>query len=152
VSSKTEWFGGLLIVGLSIGLGALMFAPDPKPPIVNNTIDTVTVTVIDYIDREPVIIQKIVTLRDTIFVESGDTVTTEVAQLDTVFSDSASISVDYFVTPRVFKVNYTPAPIQVKEIRITNTEYIDTHKKWDRFRIGAYSGVLGTALLFFLVK
>lgn len=152
MSKKAEWVGMILIVILSVIVGAMMFSPDPQPPEVITNVDTVTVTVIDYIDQDPIVIEKIVTLRDTIFIESGDTVATEVAQLDTVFSDSSKISIDYFVTPRAFKVDYTPAPIKVKEIHITKTEYIDTHKRWDNFKTGTTVGIVITAIIVYLVK
>lgn len=136
-------------------IGALAFAPDAPPPRVVTETDTVAVTIIDYIDKDPIIIEREVAIRETIYVSvGGDSVETEVAELDTVFSDSAQISINYYVKPRVFQVQYFPAPVEVRKITITreNTTYVDTSLWWDKAMYGYVSGVISTAILVYLVK
>lgn len=153
--SKSEWLGAILIVVLSMIIGAIAFAPDAPPPRVVTETDTVAVTIIDYIDKDPIVIEREVAIRETIYVSvGGDSITTEAATIDTLFSDSAYIAVSYFITPRVFKIDYTPAPVEVREITITkeHTAYVDTSAWWDKAKYGFGVGLTTTALLVSLLK
>ena len=152
---RGEWATALIIVGLSIIVGALMFAPEPLPPTVITEVDTVETIVVEYIPQDPIVIEHIVEVKDTVYITvGGDSIDTEYASLDTAFEDSARLSIDYFITPRVFSVEYMPAPIKVKEIIITKdqTVYVDTSAWWDRFDYGAYTGIATSAILVYLLK
>ena len=150
-------FKNILIFILLVSvLGFLIFwqSPDTTPPTVITNIDTVETIIIEYQPQDPIYIEKKVYIKDTVYVSGVDTITTEVAGLDTTFSDSAQLSLDYYIRPSVFQLRYTPAPIKTKEIVITkeNITYVDTSKWYDRFDYGAYTGIATSAVLVFLLK
>ena len=129
----------------------------PVEPEIRTIESKITITDIDtlYIQQSPIYIEKKVFLVDTVYVsETGEETETESASLDTTFTDSARLEVTYFITPRVYEVNYRPARVQERTIREVETVYIDSsvHLWWDTYRWGATSGVVATALLTFLVK
>jgi hypothetical protein len=151
MKSNIQWVLIAILVVVSIFL--FVSQPDPPPP------ETITVTKTDtltqYIESDPIIIEKQVTVRDTIYIDAeGDSIQTEVARLDSSFDSGAELSVSYFISPRVFKVDLIEAPIEVKTItnNVTVTEFVDNHPKWDRFKYGLWSGIATTALVIFLVK
>ena len=150
-------FKNILIFILLVSiLGFLIFWPEhePLPPTVITTVDTVESIVIEYIDQDPIYIEKKVYIKDTVYVNGVDTIATEVAALDTTFADSARISLDYYIRPSIFQVQYTPAPIKTKEIVITkeNTVFVDTSKFWDKFKYGFPTGIATSAILVYLLK
>jgi len=123
----------------------------------NNTVtitETVEVVSIDtlFIDKEPVIITETVTLVDTLIITETDTIITEVATIDTVFQEG-KLRVDYFLTPKVFKLDWRPYPQEVIYQEVLKTEYIVEERAWwDTPPVLIGTGMLGTAILVALVK
>jgi hypothetical protein len=113
-----------------------------------------TITVTQEIPGPTIYIEKPVVLYDTIYVDSsGAEVPSEAASLDTIFTDGAELEVTYFLTPRVYDIQYDPAPATIKEVTVTNTEYVTVKPPWwDRFKVGAGVGALSTAILVSLLK
>lgn len=156
MQSIKDIFAGLGLVAILV-LVAMLYYGEEKPPVPPPSIvvQTDTVIVVDYIDKDPVYIEKKVIVRDTVYVHpEGDTTDTGFAPLDTTFRTGDRLSVIYYIEPRVFDIEFYPAPAESVTTTITNTEYvyIDSSAWWDTFRIGATSGVIATALLTFLVK
>jgi len=137
-----------IVIIILAGLAGYMLAPERVEYRTDTTIDTITV--IDYIEADPITVTKTVTVHDTVYVTDQDTIVTEVASLDTVFADSATIEINYYITPKVFDLSYTPAPVKTinNTIYHTTVSYVDTSAWWDR----AWVGVAGTAVVVFLLK
>ena len=153
MKNKIEWAILIAIVGVAMWLGAYLFTTEPVVP--ETIIETDTVTVVEYIKSDPIIIEKQVTVRDTIYIDSkGDSVETGVARLDSIFDSGAELEVSYFLSPRVFEINFTEAPIEIREVKVTETrtEFIDTHKWWDRAKYGFYVGVTTASAIVYLLK
>ena len=106
--------------------------------------DTLTTTVVDYVYQDPITVRDTVKIRDTLYIFNDDTVATGVASMDTVFADSSRIAIDYFIEPKVFEVDYLPAPVKIIEntVTVTNTVYIDSSAWWDKAWIGASGALL----------
>lgn len=116
-----------------------------------------TILVVDYIDKDPVYIEKEIIVHDTVYVNtSGDSVKTEVARLDTTFEDSARLEIAYYLAPRIYDVIYYAPPIESKTVTVNTTEYVyvdsSATELWDRAKYGYVAGVVSTALLVYLVK
>lgn len=152
-----KYIGWFLALILLLALGISIFRkPEPKKVYLDKIVTkTDTIVVVDYIKSDPVYIEKEVTIHDTIFITtSGDSVETELARLDTVFQDSAKLSVSYYLAPRVYDISYYPAPVKSKTVTIKELEtvYVDSSAWWDNALVGGVGGSLFTAIIVSLVK
>jgi hypothetical protein len=150
MKSKAQW----VLIFILIVLVSWVYLNQPEPPPPETITVTKTDTLTQYIESDPIIIKEESVVRDTVIIYKDKEVATEVAQIDTTFDSGAQLAVSYYLTPHLFELEYIPAPVQVKEITTTKTitEYIDTHKKWDRAKYGFWSGIATTAIVVFLVK
>jgi len=107
-----------------------------------------TLTTVDTVEVfETITVTEEVVVRDTIYRDiEGKPVFTEVAQLDTIFVDGARLRVAYFVAPRVYELEYKPAPREIRTVEITNT-VTAPRKWWDRPGLILAAGVIGGALV-----
>ena len=127
------------------------------PEVIYET-DTVyrdtTITITQEIPGPTIYIEKPVVLYDTIYVNTtGEEIPSEAASLDTVFADGAALGVTYYLAPRVYDVQYDPAPVTIKEVTVNTVEYVTLESPWwDHFKVGAGAGVLSAALIVSLLK
>ena len=107
-----------------------------------------TVATIDTVEVYGLIeIKETVVVTDTLFIDSGgDTISTEVAELDTIFIDGARLSVAYFISPRIYDIKYKPAPVQIRTVEITNT-VTAPRRWWDKPGAILAVGIIGGALV-----
>lgn len=144
----------ILVLGIMAIIAAFIlgkvFAPDNTVTI-TETVEVVSIDTL-FIDKEPVIITETVTLVDTLIITETDTIITEVATIDTVFQEG-KLRVDYFLTPKVFKLDWRPYPQEVIYQEVLKTEYIVEERAWwDTPPVLIGTGMLGTAILVALVK
>jgi len=137
-------------------LAFIFYKPKPQIQVLDReVIKRDTIVVVDYREPEPIYIEKKVFVTDTVYVTAeNDSIETEVAQLDTTFRDGEQLSVTYYSVPHVFGIEFVGAKDSIKTVTITKeiTTYVDSSAFWDKFKWGATSGVIATALLTFLVK
>jgi hypothetical protein len=139
-----------IVIIILAGYAGYMLAPEKVEYRTETVTDTVTQVIIDYQEADPITVTKTVTVHDTVYVTGQDTIQTDVASIDTVFADEARISVDYYISPKVFDLSYTPGPVKTIEKTIYNktTTYVDTSAWWNK----AWVGVAGSAVIVFLLK
>jgi len=146
-----------IVILIAIAMWLYIVTLNPvKPQII--TVDSVITkvdTFVTYIQHPPETITERIFIHDTIYVSpAGDTTITEVATLDTSFEDGAELGVSYYITPSVYSIRYTPAPIKTQTIELMNTIYVDSSNVawWDNWKIGAVSGFVGSILVVSLVR
>jgi len=134
----------ILILLLAAACGWLARAPEVVYEIEVRT-DTVTTVEIQTV-YEPVTVTEEIVVRDTIIKWRDRDIQTEVAQLETVFTVGSKLDVRYYIAPRVFEIQYEPAPVEIRTVTITN-EITAPREWWDRPGLIAFSAfVLGVAL------
>ena len=140
----------LLISIVAIFALAYVFKPTPYIPPSQPQIITHTDTLTEYTQLDPIIIERQVIVRDTVYISTqGDSIATGVARFDTTFDSGSELGVSYFISPSIFNIDFEEAPI--KTITITNdtmsTVYVDSSAWWDKWWVGASGTVVLIKLL-----
>lgn len=130
--------------------GLIWYIATQEPEIVTNT-ETITDVDTVYIEKEPIKIVKYIEKLETDTIHVRDTVyITEVASIDTVF-DEGELSVDYYVIPQIFDIEWSPYPKTV----IMNTKYVHIYHKakwYEKPLINVAMGAVFTGGVVWLVK
>jgi len=119
------------------------------PSVIYETeVITDTLTTVDTVEiYELIEVKETVVVRDTIYRDTeGDTISTKIAELDTIFIDGARLSVAYYVAPRVYELKYKPAPREIQTVTITN-EIERPREWWDRPGLILAAGIIGGVLV-----
>lgn len=130
-----------------IAVAILVWFAKPKDVIYETETvrDTLTVTHTEYVKQDPIIIKEKVVVRDTTIIYKDKPIQTEVARLDTVFAEGSRLSVSYFINPRIFEIEYEPAPAEVKTIEKTITETVTLKpRKWPLIAAAIGGYILGS--------
>jgi hypothetical protein len=112
------------------------YIPPVQPPEVIIKRDTVT----KYLQPDKIFIERKVVVHDTVyFAQSGESIETGVARFDSTFDSGAELGVSYYLSPSIFEIDFTEAPIEIKTItnNVASTVYVDSSAWWDRAWIGA---------------
>ena len=113
---------------------------------IQTMVDTVQVETVKYVELPAEVDTMTLTMTefvqlpgDTIWIEKEVEIPTEVARLDTLLEEG-KLSLEYFVTPRYFNLQWEPIPLEVRCRQLVNgTIKIDTGSN-----VGFYAG-LGTS-------
>jgi len=141
----------LLISILVIFALGWFFKPSPYiPPVQPPQLIIRTDTLTEYIKQNPVYIEREVIVRDTVYLtQAGDSIETGVAEFDSAFDSGAELGIRYYISPSIFDINLTEAPLQTVTItkEIESTVYVDSSAWWNNVYVGAGATIVIIKLL-----
>ncbi|MBC8551510.1 MAG: hypothetical protein H8D23_17835 [Candidatus Brocadiales bacterium] len=131
-------------------------APIPECPEI--TTDTLTVVEYREVVKTDTVLVTAAVIGDAIIEDPGVIFTPEILRVDTTFADSAEIVLTINEATNVVDMEYTPAPIRVKEVTINNVVHeikevpmpIPTVEKAKLIAVGAGIGIVISAALLLL--